>query len=33
MYWSPDASYLTTLEEDGTLKVSEIFLDLILCVM
>ena len=24
MYWSPDESFLTTLEEDGTLKVSTI---------
>ena len=22
MYWSPEGSYLTTLDEDGTLKVS-----------
>ena len=22
MYWSPEGSYLTTLDEDGTLKVN-----------
>ena len=25
MYWSPEGSFLTTLEEDGTLKVSYMY--------
>jgi hypothetical protein len=29
MYWSPEGSYLTTLDEDGTLKVSNYYYALV----